>query len=73
LVLEQRTISRPSEVLLLSPRGEMMIRTQLMDWPIWEEFKGLVSAPAAAAPAAGGGQPPGPAPAGGRPDPFQLK
>jgi hypothetical protein len=70
---EGRPISRPSEVLLLSPRGELMITTQLMHWPQWEEFKGLVAGGAPPGPVPPGPPGPNPVPPVPGPGPFQLK
>jgi hypothetical protein len=74
LTAEGRPINRPSELLLLSPRGELMIRTQLMHWPQWAEFQTLV----AGGPAAGTGPGPGTGPiptppSDSRPGPFNLR
>ncbi len=60
--LEARTVNRPSEILVRTPRGELFIQTQLGDWPLRDEMKNVVAvkdaggaaggAPAAGAPAA---------------------
>ncbi|MBA4016945.1 MAG: hypothetical protein C0483_07150 [Pirellula sp.] len=55
--LEARTVNRPSEILVRTPRGELFIQTQLGDWPLREEMKQVVGAKDAGgnpgAPAAG--------------------
>jgi|GEM_PF-2901474 len=68
---EGRPISRPSEVLLLSPRGDLMICTQLMNWSQWEQFKVLVDGGAAPGPGPAGQIP---VPPGGKlPGPFDIR
>lgn len=65
--LEARTVNRPSEILVRTPRGELFIQTQLGDWPLRDELKqvaaaqgagGAAGAPAAGTPAAPAGDGP---------------
>lgn len=61
--LEARTVGKPSEILVRTPRGELMIQTQLGDWWLRDELKGVMSggtADAGQAPAAAGTEPAAP-------------
>ena len=42
--LEARTVNRPSEILVRTPRGELFIQTQLGDWPLRDEMKQVTGA-----------------------------
>lgn len=77
-----RRIARPSEVLLVNPRGEMKIALQTMDAPLWavqRQARGGAAAGGAVGPggvgAPGGAAPPGTQPPAGASPPsiFNLK
>jgi len=46
--LDAKPITRPSEVLLRTPRGELVITTQLGDWSLRDEMKAVADAKGAA-------------------------
>ena len=58
---EARTVNRPAEILVRTPRGELFIQTQLGDWPLRDELKQVVAAQGAGGNAGG-------APAAGTPE-----
>lgn len=59
--LEARTVNRPSEVLVRTPRGELFIQTQLGDWSLRDELKQVVAAQGAGGAAPAAGEPAAPA------------
>ena len=58
--LEARTVNRPSEILVRTPRGELFIQTQLGDWSLRDELKQVVAAQSAGGAAGGAPAPPAP-------------